>query len=234
MATRLCWLGHSCLLLEHSSGAAKTNVLIDPFLTGNPLAATTADKVPADFILVSHGHGDHIGDTIDIARRTNATVITNYEISLWLDAKGVKKTHGMQHGGGHPFPFGRVKLTLAFHGSALPDGSYGGNPCGFLITFSDGAKLYAACDTGLFGDMKLIGEEGIDLAALPIGDNYTMGPEDSIRAIKMLQPKKVLPVHYNTFDLIKQNPSAWAERVCKETSAEPVVLQPGGWIPLTR
>ncbi len=229
MATRLCWLGHSCLLLEHSTGSSKTNVLIDPFLTGNPVAATTADKVPADFILVSHGHGDHIGDTIDIARRTNALVVANYEISLWLEAKGLKKVHGMQHGGSFAFPFGRVKLTLAFHGSALPDGSNGGNPCGFLVTFNDGTRLYAAGDTGLFGDMRLIGEEGIDLAALPIGDNYTMGPDDAIRAIKLLTPRKVLPIHYNTFDLIKQDARAWAERVRKETQAEPIVLQPGEW-----
>ncbi len=228
MATRLCWLGHSCLLLEHTAGT-KINVLIDPFLTGNPLAATTADKVPADFILVSHGHGDHVGDTIDIARRTNATVIANYEIFLWLQSKGVKNVHGMQHGGAHTFPFGRVKLTLAFHGSVLPDGANGGNPCGFLLTFTDGVKVYDAADTGLFGDMKLIGEEGIDLAALPIGDNYTMGPDDALRAVKLIGPKKVLPIHYNTFDLIKQNANAWAERVRKETQAEPVVLQPGGW-----
>jgi len=231
MATRLCWLGHSCLLLEHTAGT-KIHVLIDPFLTGNPMAATTADKVPADFILVSHGHSDHIGDTIDIARRTNAMVVANYEIFLWLQAKGVKNAHGMQHGGSHAFSFGKVKLTLAFHGSVLPDGTYGGNPCGFLLTFTDGVKVYAACDTGLFGDMKLIGEERIDLAALPIGDNYTMGPDDSIRAIKLIQPKKVLPIHYNTFDLIKQNADNWAERVRKETQAEPVVLQPGGWCDL--
>jgi len=226
MATRIRWLGHACLLLE-SDGR---NVLIDPFLTGNPAATVKAGEVEANFILVSHGHGDHVGDTVAIAKRTGAAVITNYEISEWLHKQGIKNAHGMQHGGGHMFPFGRVKLTLAFHGSALPDGSNGGNPCGFLISCNDGKKVYDAADTGLFGDMRLIGEEGIDLAILPIGDNYTMGPDDALRAVKLLQPKKVLPIHYNTFDLIKQDAQAWADRVRKETQAQPVVLQPGEWV----
>jgi L-ascorbate metabolism protein UlaG (beta-lactamase superfamily) len=205
-------------------------VLIDPFLTGNPAASTTADKVEADFILVSHGHGDHVGDAIAIANRTGATVISNYEISQWMTTKGVKKVHGQQHGGSHAFPFGTVKLTLAFHGSALPDGSNGGNPCGFLISCKDGSRVYDAADTGLFGDMKLIGEEGIDVAFLPIGDNFTMGPADALRAVKLLTPRKVVPIHYNTWELIAQDAAAWAERVRKETQAEPVVLSPGGWI----
>jgi L-ascorbate metabolism protein UlaG (beta-lactamase superfamily) len=225
MATRVQWLGHACLLFE-SDG---THVLVDPFLTGNPAAATTADKVPADFILLSHGHGDHVGDANAIARRTGATVICNYEISEWLHKQGVAKAHGQQHGGGHAFPFGRVKLTLAFHGSALPDGSYGGNPAGFLITFKDGKKVYDAADTGLFGDMRLIGEEGIDLAILPIGDNFTMGPDDAVRAVKLLLPRKVMPIHFNTWPLIAQDANAWAARVRQETQAQPVVLKPGEW-----
>jgi L-ascorbate metabolism protein UlaG (beta-lactamase superfamily) len=225
MPTRVQWLGHACSLVE-SSGQ---RVLIDPFLTGNPAAAMTADRVQADFILISHGHGDHVGDAVAIAQRTGATVIANYEISLWLEKQGVKKTHGMQHGGSHAFAFGRVKLTLAFHGSMLPDGSNGGNPCGFLLSLKDGMKIYAAQDTGLFGDMRLIGEEGIDLALLPIGDNYTMGPDDALRAVKLLAPKKVLPIHYNTWDLIAQDAAAWAGRVKKETKAAPIVLKPGEW-----
>jgi L-ascorbate metabolism protein UlaG (beta-lactamase superfamily) len=226
MATRVRFLGHSCLLVV----ADGLNVLIDPFLTGNPLAAARSEEVPADFILVSHGHPDHVGDTIAIANRTGATVVCNYEMSLWFEKQGLKKVHGQQHGGGFAHPFGRVKLTLAFHGSALPDGSYGGNPAGFLLYLKDGKKIYAAADTGLFGDMRLIGEEGIDLAALPIGDNYTMGPDDALRAVKLVQPRKVLPIHYNTFPVINQDARAWAERVKKETQAQPVVLQPGEWV----
>lgn len=225
MATRVRWLGHSALLL-HTGGM---KVLIDPFFTGNPAAPIKAEEAEADFILVSHGHGDHVGDAIAIAKRTGATVITNYEISEWLAKQGVK-SHGMQHGGGFSFPFGRVKLTLAFHGSMLPDGSNGGNPCGFLISCIDGKKVYDAADTGLFGDMKLIGEEGIDLAILPIGDNYTMGPDDALRAVKLIQPKKVFPIHYNTWPPIAQDASAWAARVKKETQAEAVVLKPGEWM----
>jgi L-ascorbate metabolism protein UlaG (beta-lactamase superfamily) len=224
--TRIQWLGHSCLLIETNG----THVLIDPFLTGNPAAPVTAAPVKANFILISHGHGDHVGDTIDIAKRTGATVVANYEIATWLESKGLKKVHGMQHGGAFRFPFGRVKLTLAFHGSALPDGSNGGNPCGFLITFADNKTVYDAADTGLFGDMKLIGEEGIDLAFLPIGDNYTMGPDDAVRAVKLLAPKRVAPIHYDTFPLIRQDAAAWADRVRKETQCAPVIMKPGEWI----
>ncbi len=226
MATRVRWLGHACLLVETDG----TRLLIDPFLSGNPTAVIKPDQAVADFILVSHGHGDHVGDTVAIARRTGATVICNYEIAGWLQTQGLSKVHGQQHGGGHNFPFGKVKLTLAFHGSALPDGSYGGNPCGFHLFLNDGKKIYDAADTGLFGDMRLIGEEGIDLAILPIGDNFTMGPDDAVRAVKLLQPRRVLPIHYNTFDLIAQDAGAWAERVRKETKAEPVVVKPGGWV----
>ncbi len=154
-------------------------------------------------------------------------MVTNYEISEWLKKQGVTKVHGQQHGGGHLYPFGRVKLTLAFHGSVLPDGSNGGNPCGFLISLKDGRKIYHAADTGLFGDMRLIGEEGIDLAILPIGDYYTMGPDDALRAVKLIGPRKVIPVHYNTWPVIAQDAHAWAERVRVETHAEPVVLDPG-------
>ncbi|HEV2948500.1 MAG TPA: metal-dependent hydrolase [Gemmataceae bacterium] len=225
MATRVRWLGHACLFVESD----RSKILIDPFLTGNPAAAVKADEVSPDFILVSHGHGDHVGDTVAIAKRTGATVVANYEIAGWFEKQGLRKVHGQQHGGSHAFPFGRVKLTLAFHGSALPDGSYGGNPCGFLLYLNDGKKIYDAADTGLFGDMKLIGEEGIDLAILPIGDNFTMGPDDALRAVKFLQPKKVLPIHYNTWELIAQDAGAWAARVSKETKAQPVVLKPGEW-----
>ena len=186
MATRIQWLGHSCLLVE-SDGK---RVLIDPFLTGNPTAAISASAVEADIILVSHGHDDHVGDAVSIAQRTGATVVTNYELGAWFSQQGLNQVHGMQHGGGCQVdPTVHVKLTLAFHGSTLPGGSgYGGNPCGFLVTLADGTRIYDAADTGLFGDMKLIGEGGLDLAVLPIGDYYTMGPADSIRAIHLLDP----------------------------------------------
>jgi L-ascorbate metabolism protein UlaG (beta-lactamase superfamily) len=208
-----------------------TKLLTDPFLSGNPLAALRADKVEADYILVSHGHGDHVGDSVAIAKRTGATVISNFEIQNWFVSHGVENVHPQHIGGGYDYPWGRVKLTIAHHGSCLPDGSYGGNPAGLLF-YTEGQKIYHACDTGLFYDMKLIGEEGIDLAFLPIGDNFTMGPDDALRAVKLIAPKQVVPIHYNTFDMIKQDPHAWARRVESETSARVVVMQPGDTLEL--
>jgi len=218
---KLTWYGHAAMGLE----AGGKRLLVDPFFSGNPAAAITADKAQADFILISHGHGDHVGDAVAIAKRTGATVISNFEICNWFESQAVK-AHAQHLGGGHQHPFGYLKLTLALHGSGLPDGSYGGNPCGFLLT-TEGKKIYLACDTGLFGDMKLIGEEGLELAVLPIGDNYTMGTEDALRAAKMLQAKHIIPVHYNTWDLIAADAAAWAKRVEGETSAKVHVLKPG-------
>ena len=214
MTTKLTWHGHATLGLE--TGGYK--LVIDPFFTGNPVADISPDAVQADFLLVSHGHGDHVGDAVAIARRTGATIISNYEIASWFEGQGVKKTYGQHLGGGHKHPFGYLKLTLALHGSMLPDGSYGGNPCGFLLTTNEGKKLYFAQDTGLFGDMKLIGEEGLDVAVIPIGDNYTMGPNDALRAVRMLEPKVVVPIHYNTWELIAQDAAAWKVRVEQETN----------------
>ncbi len=222
MALRISWLSHACFLIETD----RAKILIDPFVTDNPLAPVKADDVDADFILVSHGHGDHIGDTISIAKRTGATVVSNYEIQNWVVNQGIENAHPLHIGGGYDFDWGRVKLTIAHHGSALPDGSYGGNPCGFLLTIQ-GKNIYHACDTGLFYDMKLIGEEGVDLAILPIGDNFTMGPDDALRAVKLIDPRQVVPIHYDTFDVIKQDPQAWAVRVQKETSAKVTVMKPG-------
>ncbi len=222
MAMKFTWYGHAALGLETSGN----KIIVDPFLTGNPAASITPEAVEADFILVSHGHGDHLGDSVAIAQRTQALVISVNEIAIWFGNQGIE-AHGQHVGGGFKYPFGYLKLTLALHGSELPDGSSGGNPCGFLLTTNDGEKIYLAQDTGLFGDMKLIGEEGIDLAVLPIGDNFTMGPEDALRAVKLLQPKTVIPIHYNTWPLIAQDPNAWAERVQKETSTKAVVLKPG-------
>lgn len=222
MNTIITWYGHAVLAIE----TAGYHLLVDPYLTGNPTAAISPDRVQADYILVTHGHRDHIGDTVEIANRTGATVISNDEISKWLSAKGVK-THAQHIGGGFHYPFGYLKLTAAAHGSRLPDGSDGGNPVGILLATLEGKKIYMAGDTGLFGDMKLIGDEGIDLAVLPIGDNYTMGPADALRAVKLIDPEHVIPIHYNTFDLIKQDAVAWAKQVEQETNVKVHVLKPG-------
>jgi L-ascorbate metabolism protein UlaG (beta-lactamase superfamily) len=223
MTTKITWYGHATIGLEINN----LHVLVDPYFTGNSSASTTAAAVKADFILVTHGHGDHVGDTLEIAKRTGALVISNAEISRWLRDKGLKNVHGQHIGGGHQHPFGYLKLTIALHGSGLPDGSYGGLAAGLLLTTPDGRKIYLAGDTGLFGDMALIGEEGVDLAMLPIGDNYTMGPADALRAVKLLRPGHVIPIHYNTFGLIQQDPLAWKLQVEKETPAAVHVLQPG-------
>lgn len=223
MSLKLTWLGHAALWLETGG---KT-LLVDPYLRDNPAASVSPDEVNPDYILISHGHGDHVGDSIDIARRCGAAIISNAEIYEWLYRQQLKNLHEQHIGGGHRYPFGYLKFTLAVHGSGLPDGSEGGNPAGFLLTTLEGRKVYIAGDTGLFGDMRLIGEEGIDLAVLPIGDNYTMGPDDALRAVKFLQPRHVIPVHYSTFELIAQDPEAWATQVRAETDAEPHVLKPG-------
>ncbi|MBD3674290.1 MAG: metal-dependent hydrolase [Planctomycetaceae bacterium] len=217
--TTLTALGHSCFQIE----TGEHSILIDPFLTDNPQATVKPDEVNPDFIVLSHGHADHVGDAVEIAKRTGATVISNFEIVNWLGNQGVENTHPQHLGGGFNHPFGHLKLTIAHHGSALPDGSYGGNPAGLLFTIG-GQKIFHAGDTGLFYDMKLIGAVGIDVAILPIGDNFTMGPEDSVKATQFLEPKQVIPMHYNTWPPIEQDVEAWAEAVKTHTSAEPVIL----------
>lgn len=220
---KVTWLGHASFALSIDG----YRLLLDPYLTGNPSAAADPDELEADFILISHGHGDHVGDAVDIAKRTGALVISNNEIMGWFKRQGVENAHGQHIGGGYRHPFGYVKLTIAHHGSQLPDGSDGGNPAGFLITLKSGKKVYFACDTGLFYSMKLYGDEGIDLAVLPIGDNYTMGPDDAFRAVELLRPGVVIPVHYDTWPPIRQDAAAWVDRVNGETDAEAVLLKPG-------
>lgn len=225
MSIRVTWLGHSAFQMNIDGH----EVLFDPFLTGNPLAAADPNNLNPELIFLSHAHGDHLGDTVKIAQRTNASVVSNAEISYWLKAKGVKNAHGQNTGGTGDYGFALAKLTIAFHSSSFPDGTYGGMPNGLVITAKEsGLRLYFAGDTALFSDMQLIGDERIDIAFLPIGDYFTMGPADSIRAIKYLRPRYVVPMHYNTFGLIVQNPSDWANHVTNETSAQPIVLDPGG------
>lgn len=224
MAIKLKWLGHG----GWSINTSEHTVLLDPFLNENPTAPCKADEVEADFILVSHGHFDHIADVPAIAKRTGAQVIAIFEIAQWLEQNHqIEGSVGMNIGGGVQLPFGHVKMTPALHSSQLPDGSYGGEPAGFLLTIA-GHRIYFACDTALFSDMRLIGEGGLDLAVLPIGDLFTMGPADAVAAIKLLKPIRVAPAHYNTWPPIEQDAAAWSSRVADETEAEAIILAPGG------
>ncbi len=190
------YYGHSCFAVQ----AGNRNLLFDPFITGNELAKDIdISKIPADYILLSHGHADHVADAVEIARRTGATVISNYEITVWLGKHGVTKTHPLNHGGGHRFDFGRAKFVQAVHSSSLPDGAYGGNPGGFVIESPEGSFYYSG-DTALTLDMKLIGEaHNLQFAALCIGDNFTMGIDDAIKAAEFVRCAEVLGLHYNTF-----------------------------------
>ncbi len=206
------YLGHSGFYLEHDG----TKLIIDLFLTGNPLADVPASDVDADYVLLSHAHGDHAADGINIAERCGATVISTFEIATWCLNHGIK-AHGMHIGGAHEFPFGRVKLTIAHHGSSMttPDGNVInlGNPCGFVFNFGN-KTFYHTGDTGLFLDMKLIGEiNNIDVAFVPIGDNFTMGIDDAVKAVEFIRPKTVIPMHYNTFDVIKTDPDIFVQKV---------------------
>ncbi|NOY43225.1 MAG: metal-dependent hydrolase [Planctomycetes bacterium] len=224
MSTIITWLGHSCFSIR----AGKHEVLVDPFLDDSPTAPLKAADVAADFILLTHGHFDHVADAVSIATRTGATVVANYEICEWLKGQGIaeENTVALNSGGEVLLPIGRVKLTTALHSSSLPDGTYGGVAGGFILSLEN-ETLYLAGDTALTLDLKLIGLVGIDLAVIPIGDQFTMGPDDSVEAVKLLNPRQVMPCHYNTWPPIKQDAAAWADRIRSDTAAEPIVLQPG-------
>ncbi len=224
MAIKFTFVGHGTYLLN--IGGKK--IVVDPFFTSNPATDMAADAVEADYMLISHGHFDHVEDAISIAKRTGAMVVSNFEIGAWLMKQGVAagRVHQQHIGGGFNYDFGRVKLTIAHHGSGLPDGSDGGNPAGLLIS-AEGKNIYLACDTALFTDMKLYGEVGIDLFVVPIGDNFTMGPDDALTAVHFVQPKVVVPCHYNTWPLIAQDGEAWRQRVEAETDAQAAILKPG-------
>jgi len=197
---KFTYYGHACFAVE----AGGKTLLFDPFISPNPLAKEIdVEKISADFILVSHGHGDHVADVADLARRTGATVIAPYEVGSWFEGKGVKNVQSMNHGGAAKADFGRVKLTTAIHSSSMPDGSYGGNPCGFVVETADG-NFYYSGDTALTYDMKLIGEATpLRFAVFPIGDFFTMGIGDAIRAADFVGVTKIVGVHYDTFPPIQ-------------------------------
>ena len=222
--TKLTWLSHGSWLIE----SRDQRVLLDPFFTDNPAATVDAESFEAiDHILISHGHFDHVADAAAIANRTGATIVAIFEIAQWFSENhGVASTIGMNLGGATDIPLGNVKMVPAVHSSQLPDGSYGGEPAGFVLTI-DNKHIYFACDTAIFGDMKLYAA-GVDVAVLPIGDLFTMGIDDSIAAIKMIEPKNVLPAHYNTWPPIEQDTGKWANRIRQETDTHPVVLDVGG------
>ena len=199
---KITYYGHSCFLAEIKG----KKLLFDPFITPNELAShININDIEADYILLSHGHADHVADAEAIAKATGATIIANYEVAMWFAGKGVNNYHPMNHGGKRQFDFGTVKCVSAIHSSSLPDGSYGGNPMGFVIS-SDEKNFYYSGDTALTLDMQLIPAfTSIDFAVLPIGDNFTMDPEDAATAATMVQCKKVVGVHYDTFGYIKIN-----------------------------
>jgi len=220
---KVTYYGHSCFAAQ----VAGRTLLFDPFITGNELAkAIDVKTLHADYLLISHGHADHMADAADIAQRTGATIISNYEITVWFGKQGLAKTHPLNHGGACRFDFGRVKYVNAIHSSSLPDGAYGGNPGGFVVESADG-NFYYAGDTALTLDMKLIGgSTRLAFAALPIGDNFTMGVEDAIKAAEFVRCREVLGLHYNTFPPIQIDTSA-ALQAFKAAHQHLHLLQPG-------
>lgn len=197
---KLTYFGHSCFSVE----IAGKKLLFDPFIRANELAKSVdVDAIEADYILVSHGHFDHVDDAAAIAKRTGAKLISNFEIVQWFGNQGVTNGHPMNHGGGYDFDFGRVKYVSAIHSSVLPDGTYGGNPGGFVVDTPDGAFYYSG-DTALTLDMELTGEEfDLRFAVLPVGDNFTMGAADAAKAAGFVGVTEVVGVHYDTFPPIR-------------------------------
>lgn len=220
--------GHSAVEIQ----GEQFSMMIDPFLTGNSHAKISADEISVDYIYITHGHGDHIGDAVQIAKNNGATIIAPYELATYMGWQGVK-VHPLHIGGSFHFDFGRVKATQAFHGSSHIDQEtkeivYLGMPSGVILEL-DGKKIYHAGDTGLFGDMKLLERENLDLAFLPIGDNFTMGPKDALLAAEWIKAKKVIPIHFNTFPVIEQDPYLFVEKV-KEKGINGEVLPFNQWV----
>ena len=220
---KLTYYGHSCFAVEVN----RRVLLFDPFITPNPLARSVdVNKVAADYILISHGHGDHVADAAAIAKKTGAMLISNFEIVTWFGGRGVANGHAMNHGGAATFDFGRVKYVNAIHSSTLPDGSAGGNPGGFVVESPEG-NFYYSGDTALTMDMKLIGESTkLKFAALCVGDNFTMGPDDAVKAAEFVRCDEILGVHYDTFPPIKIDQAAAQEKF-KAAGKRLHLLQPG-------
>ncbi|KXK02488.1 MAG: metal-dependent hydrolase [Chlorobi bacterium OLB4] len=224
----ITYYGHSFLLIKIENNGYSYSVAIDPFITGNPLCPVTPDDLKCDYIILTHGHGDHFGDTQTIAKSNNATVIATAEISYKMESLGIK-THGMNIGGLFKFPFGSVKMTIAHHSSSMPDGSYAGDPAGVIIKSGD-KTVYHAGDTALFMDMKLIGEMNeINHAFLPIGDNFTMGIDDAVKAAEFINAETITPIHYNTFDVIKVDAEEF-KRKLESTGKQCKIMNPGDTI----
>jgi L-ascorbate metabolism protein UlaG (beta-lactamase superfamily) len=223
----ITWLGHSSFRVRTPGGK---EVLFDPWYTGNPAFVEAARPARADLILISHGHSDHFADAEALARATGATVVAMWEITSYLGTKGIKHVEPMNKGGTITAKGLRITMTDARHSSSFDDNGivYLGEAAGFVVALENGQTIYFAGDTALFLDMKLIGLAGLDLAVLPIGDQFTRGPEDSIEAIKFLNPRKAAPCHYNTWPPIAQDAGVWAEEVRRQTAAEPLVVEPGG------
>ena len=224
MAADIRWLGHSAF---HLSGGG-ADVLIDPFLTGNPKAAATADEVNPDVILLTHGHGDHLGDTVTIAKRTSAKVIAIVELAAEIEGDGVTDVVGINYGGTVSFDWGWIKLVPAWHTAVSPAGTPH-MPAGLLIHYG-GHLIYHLGDTALFGDMKLIAGRGdrVELALVPIGGHYTMDRFDAVSAVSLIDPQQVIPCHYNTFPAIEADAEAFKQDVQNAGFAEVIVVEPGG------
>ncbi len=220
---KLTWYGHGTWLIE----IAGNRILLDPFFNENPASPVKAEEVSADVILVSHGHFDHIADVASIANRCQSKVVAIYEIATWFEEKhSVGNTLGMNIGGATELDFAKVKMVQAIHSSQLPDGSNGGVAAGWLLS-AEQKNVYFACDTALFGEMETIGSVGLDLAVLPIGDLFTMGIDDSLEAIRLTNPKRVAPAHYNTWPPIEQDVKHWGDEVRSQTASTPVIVNPG-------
>jgi L-ascorbate metabolism protein UlaG (beta-lactamase superfamily) len=199
---KLTFLGHACVHIETNG----TSILIDPFITGNPVCPVKLEDIQADVVVVTHAHGDHWGDSLELEKR-GATIIGTWEIGGYAQKHGAQKVVQMNMGT-FKQPWGSLKFVPAWHSSSFPDGTYGGMPCGVVLTL-EGKKIYHSGDTALFSDMKLIGDMGLDYAFICAGDFYTMGPEDALEALKLLRPKAVTPIHHSTFDGIKQDAQAF-------------------------